>query len=652
MRSPLVLASRILGRSNNPAPAHSRRRKARLMLEHLERREVLSTFMWTGGGLDGNWDNSANWQGGQAPTSGPADIVFPSTASPVTITLPTQHDQLSVTAITVQGGSYTLQGPMADSLQKLNVADGATITTPSGSTLAIAPNRTTSPDANSLPLNFQGGVTKSGPGTLALNNDLFFPTSPSTLQSFHVSGGTVAIGASATLGGFRFQIDSGAAVFVADGFSPSLGSLTGGGTLQVGANQATAEARLLTPAGVSDHFTGVINGSGGLVHMLGQGILDVGSINPGGTGTFDLTVAGGMMLLDSASSVRQLQVFASPTQTVAFGNLSTLQVSGAASFTNSATLDVALNGTGPGQSTRLNSANPVDLGGSTLSVAPLGYTPSAGDTFTILSSPGGITGQFANVMNGQNVTVNNVSFRYNQTASTATLTALPAPAPTATTTTLTSTVNPSVAGQSVTFTATVQGGGAAVTSGSVTFAVDGTPRVMSPLNSSGTAAFAISLSAGPHSIVATYNPTVAYAASTSAALPQTVIAPPSVIGFKAVFTQKRNAKGKPVGRPVFSGFEFDFSTTMNSSEGSSSNYTMGAFVTKRQGRKNVTVLQPTGFSVSVISASSVLLKPSGRQTFPKGGQITLNAGGLFSSANAALAGRTTFSISRGGKSIS
>jgi hypothetical protein len=175
---------------------------------------------------------------------------------------------------------------------------------------------------------------------------------------------------------------------------------------------------------------------------------------------------------------------------------------------------------------------------------------------------------------------------------------------------------------------------------------------MSPLGSTGTATFTIPLSAGTHSITATYNPTVAYTSSTSAALSQTVIAPPQVIG-KAVFTQKRNAKGKPVGKPVFSGFEFDFSTAMNpGAEGSSANYTMGAFVTKRVGRKNMTVLQPTGFSVGVIGASSVLLKPSGRQTFPKGGQITLNAGGLVSSAGASLVGRTTFNIARGGKSLS
>src|SRR5262249_21173512 len=109
-------------------------------------------------------------------------------------------------------------------------------------------------------------------GTLVLNNTLYFPTQPQSLQSFHVSAGTVAIESSATLGGFRFQIDPGAAVFVADGSTPSLGSLSGGGTLSVGANLNPAtDVRLLTPAGVSDHFTGVITGAGGLIHMLGLG---------------------------------------------------------------------------------------------------------------------------------------------------------------------------------------------------------------------------------------------------------------------------------------------------------------------------------------------------------------------------------------------
>jgi hypothetical protein len=673
MHSPLVLASRILGHSSRPANARSRGRRARPILESLERREVLSTFTWTAG--DGSWDNPGNWQGNQAPTSGRVDIVFPSTSSPVTITLPTIYPSLSITSMTVQGGSYTLQGPMAQNEQPLNLAAGAKIATALNSTLTIAPS--SGSDTNSLPLNFVGNVTKTGMGSLVLNNIIyFFPTTPQTpaSQIFDVSAGTVAIESSPSLAAFKFQIESGATVFVPDGSTPTLGSLSGAGALLVGmSSNPNTGVILQTPTGVSDHFTGSITGTGGLIYIGGQGTLDVGSIDPQHTGTFDLTVVGGTMLLDSASYVRKLQVFSTTTFAGAIGSSSTIQVSSTASLQSSlpSTLLVTLDGAG--QYTQLvdpqSSGSPVNLGGGKLSVAlGPGYVPAAGDTFTIISSPGGIIGQFVNPNNGQaltdgqTLTVNNVNFRYNQSTTAATLTALAAPTPTATTTSLpTSSSNPSFVGNPVTFTATVQGAGAAVTSGTVSFFANGSFLLgTSPLDSTGRATFTTSgLAAGTYSITAAYNASVAYTPSTSAALSQTVVAPqppptpPSVTRVVAVFTQKRNAKGKPVGKPVFSGFEFDFSPTLSSGAASNpANYSMGAFVTKRVGRKTQTVLQPTGFTVSLNAAGNVVLMPTGRQTFSKGGQVNLNSGGLVSSAGAQLTGRIQFSISRGGKSIS
>src|SRR5208283_6192597 len=66
----------------------ARRRKVRPFLEFLERREVLSTFTWTGGASNGNWDNSGNWlDGSEPPKTGLADIVLQSTAQNQTISL-------------------------------------------------------------------------------------------------------------------------------------------------------------------------------------------------------------------------------------------------------------------------------------------------------------------------------------------------------------------------------------------------------------------------------------------------------------------------------------------------------------------------------------------------------------------------------------
>ena len=88
-----------------------------------------------------------------------------------------------------------------------------------------------------------------------------------------------------------------------------------------------------------------------------------------------------------------------------------------------------------------------------------------------------------------------------------------------TTTALTSDLNPSLFGQSVTFTATVTGGGA---TGTVTFNDDATTLGTGNL-SGGTATFATSsLAVGTHTITAVYGGDGSFAGSTSPALTQTV----------------------------------------------------------------------------------------------------------------------------------
>ncbi len=87
------------------------------------------------------------------------------------------------------------------------------------------------------------------------------------------------------------------------------------------------------------------------------------------------------------------------------------------------------------------------------------------------------------------------------------------------TTTITSSANPSVWGQSVTFTATVSGTGA---TGTVTFK-DGDDTLGSATLSSGTATYNTStLSVGSHTITAIYSGDTRFAGSTSSSLAQTI----------------------------------------------------------------------------------------------------------------------------------
>src|SRR5439155_7884336 len=94
-----------------------------------------------------------------------------------------------------------------------------------------------------------------------------------------------------------------------------------------------------------------------------------------------------------------------------------------------------------------------------------------------------------------------------------------------TTTTLTSSANPSLTGQSVTFTATVAAvaPGSGIASGSITFKDGSTVLGTATLNASGQATFSTSaLSVATHSISAVYGGDGNFAASTSPTLTQTV----------------------------------------------------------------------------------------------------------------------------------
>ena len=97
---------------------------------------------------------------------------------------------------------------------------------------------------------------------------------------------------------------------------------------------------------------------------------------------------------------------------------------------------------------------------------------------------------------------------------------------TATTTALTSSVNPSVSGQPVTFTATVTPQGSGTPTGTVTFSEGGTTLGTGSLNASAQATFTTtSLAQGTHSIVAQYGGDNTFSGSTSSPLSQQVLAP-------------------------------------------------------------------------------------------------------------------------------
>ena len=132
---------------------------------------------------------------------------------------------------------------------------------------------------------------------------------------------------------------------------------------------------------------------------------------------------------------------------------------------------------------------------------------------------------------------------------------------------------------------------------------------------------------------------------------------PQIILAQVLRTQKRNKRGKPVGKPVFAGFEFQYSEAMSSSAGLASDYVVDMFVIKRIKHKNEQLLQPISFSPSYNPVTNtVTLTVSSKQKFPKGGQITVigtppngvsNTFGVFLSGGA----NDVYTITKNGKGL-
>jgi hypothetical protein len=178
----------------------------------------------------------------------------------------------------------------------------------------------------------------------------------------------------------------------------------GGGTLTLAGNSGTLSLQTRVDAG-----TAVIDGA-----QPANTVTVNSGATLGGTGT-----VGGIAV--SGGTVSPGDPVTSPGRLTAAGNVSLRSVpTGPAGI-----FVVQLNGTAPGTGyDQLQSAGSVNLAGATLT-ASLGFTSHAGDSFTIVSAGGGLSGTFAGLPNGSTTTIGGDTFRINYTATTAVLTHVP-----------------------------------------------------------------------------------------------------------------------------------------------------------------------------------------------------------------------------------
>jgi len=243
-----------------------------------------------------------------------------------------------------------------------------------------------------------GGLTKSGGGTLALQNNSNY--SGATL----VEAGTL-VGSSSTAfsANSNFTVSAGATLELSDvpGLVATVGSLAGAGAVQIGSG-ATLKAG---SSNASTTFSGTISGNGAL-DKTGTGTLTLtgsntytggtkvsgGKLVVNGSITGSVTLSGGT--LGGSGTVGTLAVASGGT--VAPGNsIGTLKVSGNISFASGSVYQVEVNAAGEGD--KIVVTGSASITGGTVAVLAASGNYAASTSYTILTANGGVSGQFSGV---------------------------------------------------------------------------------------------------------------------------------------------------------------------------------------------------------------------------------------------------------------
>ena len=203
--------------------------------------------------------------------------------------------------------------------------------------------------------------------------------------------------------------------------------LLGGGTAT---NSAfTIESGTTLEFGASTAFTfdsgSTLSGAGNLVKD-GSSVLSLGGSSPTFTGP--TTVNGGTLEVDGSQPNSPIAVNSGAilggsgtvgTVTTTSASVSPgdspgiLTALGDVTFDSASTFVVELDGANPGAGgyDQLNVTGTVTLAGSTLSRS-LGFTPTNGETFTIIKSTAPIVGTFNGLAEGATFTINNIPFTH------------------------------------------------------------------------------------------------------------------------------------------------------------------------------------------------------------------------------------------------
>ncbi len=372
----------------------------------------------------------------------------------------------------------------------------------------------------------------------------------------------------------------------------SITKASGGTLILTGSN--TFRRRMTVSGGtlLANNATGSATGSGAVTVNSGGTL--------GGTGT-----ASGAVTVNSGGT---LAPGSGGTSIFNTGNL--ILASGS-------NLDIVLNGNTAGSGyDQVNVTGTVNITGSALA---LSGTRSAhdGTVLTIINNDASdvVTGTFQGLAEGGTTVFSGVTYTATYAGGSGNDVALTADAA-ATTTAVVSDTNPSVFGQSVTFTATISSSSTGTPTGTVTFFDGSTSLGTGTLNGSGVATLTTSaLSVGSHSITVTYGGDTNFSTSTSSTLTQTVnqsattssvasSANPSAFGQSVTFTATIAANAPGSGIPTGMVTFMDGVTTLGTGTLDGSGQTTLSTSALSVGSHSITVVYggDTNFTTSTSSA--------------------------------------------------
>jgi uncharacterized repeat protein (TIGR01451 family) len=546
------------------------------------------TFNFNGGVLDGvpgsTITGTVNNAGATlAPGMSPGDLIITGNymqgvggiyAAEVSGTTPiTQHDQINLTGVATLAGmvNVTFPGftPVGGELITLmnfgsRVGMFAGVTCPplggglvcglqhnltsvvlqisADADLALTKTDSADPVVVGQPLTYTIMVSNNGPSTA--NNVVVTDVLPAGVTLVSTTGcaedpagaPTCTLGSIASGGSASFTI---AVMPTAAGILSNPASVTANEADPVPGNNADTETTTVNQAATTTAVISSLNPS-----MLGDLVTFTATVTataPGsGVPTGNVNFFDGAVLIGSgALNAMGQATFATAALNVGAHSI-TATYAGDANFTGS-TSPVLMQTVNMGATTTAvaSSVNPTVFGQSTTFTATVTPVPPATVTPTgtvdffdgaVMIGSGTLNamGQATLSTSGLAVGAHSITATYNGDPNYATSTSAPLMQTVnqaVTTTTVVSSVNPSVFGENVTFTATVApvAPGAGTPTGTVTFDIDGTPQAPVALNAMGQAALSTAaLSVGAHTITATYSGDTNFTGSTSAALMQTV----------------------------------------------------------------------------------------------------------------------------------